>query len=486
MKSFCACGAALTVALTAIFVASGARADEPGYTVPSLLPLPKSSINYPATNYPADSTSGSYAAPGARGRTDGYGVAPTSGSYTAARGQRPNYYDIADPADDGLPQAAGGGGEAAGDAYHDGYDHHGAYADAMTAPYGGGCATCGSNPCECAGGCWYGGLGGLIMTRDGENEFQLSSRSDDFNATVLSTRFSEMNWAGGGEVYIGRYLGECWAMEAGYWGLYPDAQQSLAFDADGTAGNGIGDLITSFDLTTLDFDDGGGPGVVNDWFDGAEMHGLRREYEIHNVELNLRRLAIGSGCGSCASQRWRASWLVGVRFFRYDENFDYFSDLSNTVITGAPDEVHYTIDVTNDFIGGQVGGDVEYLVIPRLSLSLGTKFGLYDNHIDHRSRIGSSAGPATVGAGPNAGDVWDISSEKDDVAFMGEVALAMHYQISDRWSARLGYRALAVTGIAFPSAQVPNNFEDVYGVAQIDSNGSMILHGAFVGVEYNY
>jgi hypothetical protein len=51
---------------------------------------------------------------------------------------------------------------------------------------------------------------------------------------------------------------------------------------------------------------------------------------------------------------------------------------------------------------------------------------------------------------------------------------------------RGGYRALAVTGIALPSAQIPNNFEDVFGVAQIDSNGSMILHGAFLGVEYNY
>lgn len=484
MKTFRACGTALAIALTAIFVASGARADEPTYSVPSLLPLPKSSIDYPSTNYPAASTSaangGSYAAPGARPNTGGYGVAPTSGSYTAARGQRPTYYDVSEPADEALPHAAAG----EGDGNYQVFDHHGDYADAMTAPYGG-CGTCGSNPCECGGCCWYGGLGGLVMTRDGENEFQLSSRSDNFNATALSTRSAEMNWSGGGEVYLGRYLGECWAVEGVYWGVYPETKTDLAFDTDGTAGNGIGDLITSFDLN-LDFDDGGGPGVVNDWFDGAEMHGLRRQYEIHNVELNLRRLAIGSGCGPCSSCRWRASWLAGIRFFRYDEDFDYFSDLSNTVLTGAPDEVHYTIDVTNDLLGVQIGGDVEYLIMPRLSASFGTKFGLYGNHIDHRSRIGSSAGPATVAGGPNAGTVWDISSDKDDVAFLGEVALALHYQISSGWSLRGGYRALAVTGIALPSAQIPNNFEDVFGVAQIDSNGSMILHGAFLGVEYNY
>ena len=45
MKSFCAQGAALATAIAMLCAARGLYAEEPGYSVPSLLPLPNSSIS---------------------------------------------------------------------------------------------------------------------------------------------------------------------------------------------------------------------------------------------------------------------------------------------------------------------------------------------------------------------------------------------------------------------------------------------------------
>jgi hypothetical protein len=48
------------------------------------------------------------------------------------------------------------------------------------------------------------------------------------------------------------------------------------------------------------------------------------------------------------------------------------------------------------------------------------------------------------------------------------------------------YRAMSVTGVAFTTEQVPVNMGDLQGARNIDSNGSLILHGIQVGAEYRF
>ena len=87
---------------------------------------------------------------------------------------------------------------------------------------------------------------------------------------------------------------------------------------------------------------------------------------------------------------------------------------------------------------------------------------------------------------------FDVIASKDDVAFLGELRLGGAYTLRHNsggrpiWRLYGGYRAVALTGVALPTNQIPADFSDVVGVANIKSNGSMILHGLQAGVELAY
>lgn len=121
------------------------------------------------------------------------------------------------------------------------------------------------------------------------------------------------------------------------------------------------------------------------------------------------------------------------------------------------------------------------------------KIGIYNNHIQMRSFIYGSGGFARVVAGlPYAGQNFDVIASKDDAAFLGELRLGGAYAFGHNtygrpiWRLYGGYRAVALTGVALPTNQIPAQFSDVVGVASIKSNGSLILHGLQAGVEIAY
>jgi hypothetical protein len=49
-----------------------------------------------------------------------------------------------------------------------------------------------------------------------------------------------------------------------------------------------------------------------------------------------------------------------------------------------------------------------------------------------------------------------------------------------------GYRAMAIAGVALSEQQIPRFISDAASIQNIDSNGHVILHGAFAGVEYHW
>jgi hypothetical protein len=92
-------------------------------------------------------------------------------------------------------------------------------------------------------------------------------------------------------------------------------------------------------------------------------------------------------------------------------------------------------------------------------------------------------GPATwVGSGADA----TVRSNKDDVAFMGEMMLGGSYDFTCNWRGILAYRAIAISGVALSTDQIPEDFSNEEHVALIDSTGSLIIHGVQAGVECRY
>jgi hypothetical protein len=50
----------------------------------------------------------------------------------------------------------------------------------------------------------------------------------------------------------------------------------------------------------------------------------------------------------------------------------------------------------------------------------------------------------------------------------------------------VGYRVVAATGIGLADNQLPQYMVDIPEIANIDHNGQLILHGAFMGITYNF
>ncbi len=335
-------------------------------------------------------------------------------------------------------------------------------------------------PASCAPGPnWFASFGGLVMTRDNENDVWLSYDTNNIQNRVLTTRDASMDWSGGFETRFGRYLG-CGnkAVEAVYWGLFPNVREANAYDTDVA-----GDLNSILHFDQIEYDPGTGSQPVSNFFFQAERHRLLRSYQFHNVELNLL------SCCTEACQGPQFGWTAGVRYFRFDEGFQYATDPSDVFLNGDPDEVAYMVNVVNNLVGFQVGGRLDYVLGQCWSVYADTKVGLYGNHIRHRSQISGANGDAVVvdPGGPFDASILCVDSTKDDVAMIGELSLGGVYRLTNCWSINAGYRAVAISGLALSTNQIPVDYiSDIDSLRAIDSNGSMILHGAYGGLQYNW
>jgi hypothetical protein len=434
--------------LTGMFgLNNSVQAQDHAMGVPSLLPVPMVQYDYPETQ-----------------------VQYQPAYQVAGRSRQPEA--IGDP---GLPPAHHG--ESHGDfapppAYAPANGHD-VWSDA--ACQGDGCGDYSCEPRRRVGNCWFVAGYGLAMTRDDSNPVWLSYDQADIDSALLSSRHAEMDWAGGFEVHLGRYFNcGCNAIEAVYWGLFP-GEEWAGVEVWETAG-GLGSSL-AFD--GVEYDDGTGPVAVLDIFNTANAHYVARRNLFQNVELNVLGTPSCFSCGDscCDRPSVQLGWLAGFRYFLFDEEF----------IFGA-DEDPYQINVTNQLFGFQIGAGGDFLITQCLRTFANVRMGLFGNSIDHRSQIYGPAGHAYINNPGSSADgvTWDFYSYKADVAFLGELNLGGSWQLCD-WARIVGgYRAVALTGVALTTEQIPTYFADVGGVRDIDSNGSLILHGAFAGLELNY
>lgn len=347
------------------------------------------------------------------------------------------------------------------------------YEQAMQSDWSGCESCCDLGGGGCGGG-WYGYVGGLIMTRDDSNRVSLTCTGLDDALVVLDTRSADWSWYGGFEATIGHRF-NCGrnGVEVTYFGLFPGDEETTVYGDDVPGG-----LKGALDWFRLQYNGE----FANFWVDGAAAHRLQRDFEIHNVEVNLLSFH------SHACSRWNWSWLAGARFFKFDEDLLFTSDLYNSDFAGDPSELNYLIDTENNLIGFQVGGSSRYWVSKRLSLNLGTKLGIYGNHIRQRQFIGGTAGPALVNNifSSEFGNPVDVDVSKNDVAFLGELNVGASFWLTRNLSATFGYRALAVTGVALPSDQIVTHPDALGDMRSVGSAGSMILHGGYAGLEFRF
>jgi hypothetical protein len=336
-------------------------------------------------------------------------------------------------------------------------------------PFAGSDSSCGT--CQYIGPSrWYVGAYGLMLARDTQEHFTFSF--DDANEAVQFTdaKDADVGFGGGYAAVVGHYFNcGCNAVEAVYWGWFPEDASTLTF-----FNQAAGNLNGIFNWNSLTYN-----GLTMDNFvNNAGVHGLFRENEAHNFEINVLSFSGDTGAP------FRFTGLAGFRYFRFEDQLIFRADASDTAFTGEVDEVFYDIETLNRLIGFQVGGVGTYCIGPRLSLNGGTKLGIFGNHISHTSHIGGPAGTAVINNGPNAGREFYISNSKNEVSFLGEVFVGFGYSITPRWTASAGYRALAITGLALPTDQIYPDLRGINDLETIESQSSLILHGAYFGAQY--
>jgi hypothetical protein len=345
------------------------------------------------------------------------------------------------------------------------------------------CGTAESCQPACAVGCecpWYASANWLIMSRDKSNRVWTTYESGDQPDQLMHTWDMETKWSNGGEITFGRrFCCGQWALEGSYWTLAPMNGYSSMTNVNGVS--------TPLSVSDIEFDHING--VV--YFDNAAEHRIWRDDEFHNVEINLvRYVPLGNACNPCGScSPWDFSWAVGVRYFRFAENLR-FGSLDNGYEWGEDDGEHeaYLGDkIRNNLIGAQLGCDVKYNFRGNLGLFLNPKFGVYNNHVSNEFQAYRGDG---VDANPTAASgvtgTYPVESSGNFVSFMTEVNLGLNWQVTQNWSARIGYRVIAATGIGLADHQVPHYVVDIPEIKMIDHNGNLLVHGAFAGVTYNF
>jgi len=387
----------------------------------------------------------------------------TQNSYSSEYTTQPeNHYRTYAPQSHSAPVGAGLNGYAPG-CYSDNCD---------TCNIGYGCVP----PQKCKKAVWSVRGGGLFLVRDDADHFFFSFDGDDESFQLLDWRDVDLDAEFGAEAWISRI--DCCTQrgfEVGYWGTYADGESISAFPSDVS-----GDLNGIFNFDQLDYNGATADNFVN----GAMVHRLTRDSEIHNFEANwVQGVPLPAGYDS----GWRIRAIAGFRYFRMEENLDFASDTVDTTFTGADEELHYTIDTENDLYGFQLGADAERrLGFSRWSATWGAKAGVFANDAEARSFIGGAAGTATVNNGPNVGREWDIRSNDSEVAFLGELQAGLGYQLSPRWRLLGQYRVVGISGVALPTNQTFLDLRGLQDVELISTDGSLFLHGATFGAEMRY
>jgi hypothetical protein len=336
------------------------------------------------------------------------------------------------------------------------------------------CDTCNVDCCTpCAQ--WYASAAVLGMTRDQPNRIWTTYETNNNPNQLMNFPDAEPDWEVGGEIRLGRFFGcNCWALELGYWSVG---------NFEDTASMTHANLVSSpLAFNDLEFAAGD---TVDNYFNSAQEHRIYRSNELHNLELNL----IEGNTSFATCRKWSHQMLVGVRYFKFDEDLGLASlDQGGTWGgNGGADEAYLDAAVENDLVGVQLGCLFQRRIGCRGHFFLTPKFGLYNNHIEHRFNL--YRGDGTVAAPTAFSGVtgsYPVEADTDVVSFMTELNLGLQWQLGQRWIIYGGYRVVAINGIGLADNQIPQYIVDIPEIADIDTNGSLLLHGAFTGVAFRF
>jgi hypothetical protein len=451
MKSLCAAGLVLA---SLGWLANAADAQSGPYQPPTLLPLP------PVSRVSTDLTAASY---------NTYTTEPTPAEappdqFNSAFTTRTHAYNEP-PAQQPKPQAqpdAKPQPEPAPTTEYEQALHDTCWDDADA---------CGADH-HCGCGCgWFGAIGGLVMTRNRGPNYTTTYQNGSGDP-LMNTQDASAGWTGGAEVTLGYAFGGSTNMGP-YGASGICGRPGIAFTWWGTGElNGFasvsdetGDPTTalnaSFDLLGATIN--GNP--ASDYFQGAQEQRIWRTDNVNSFEANLLAGSILN------TGRLELIGMIGFRYFRFSEVFTFGSVMFDSDFEDDPEDAAYlSFRAINNLYGAQVGGVFNYNFTPRVSAFLVPKAGIYGNQMTMNTQLYD-------GDGVSGGD---FTQSKGDVAFLGQIDTGLTWAFHPNLRAYLGYRVVGLANVALGEPQF------LPMVGDIKQSGSLILHGANMGVAWMY
>jgi hypothetical protein len=349
-------------------------------------------------------------------------------------------------------------------------------------------AACGEEACGYNACPWYASLSGLVLTRGDANRLWTSYETGNDPNQLMNTQDARTGWNFGGEIRFGRRFCACgcdpcntsgyWALEADYW-----TTENQLGNASVTNPNTVSTPLRVSDIQFADINGVNQPGTY--WFDNAAEHRLWRRDEMHSVEINFVRGQWASVCGS----NWDFAFSFGPRFFRFSEDLR-FGSLRNGAtwgLDGGAWEAYLDDRITNNLWGGQIGLDLGYNICSgALRLFITPKVGAYDNYITNTFQANLGNGNVANTGSSGVVGTYPVRSSANAFAVMSQIDAGVEWFFAPRWSARVGYRVLAISGIGLADNQIPPYVVDIPEIADIDVNGDLILHGGFATLTFNF
>jgi len=283
-----------------------------------------------------------------------------------------------------------------------------------------------------SGCCWTASADAMIMSRSGGGSSIIieTPRGEE----LLNSNGFNFSWAAGPRVgIVAEDVCCCCDVEASYFGIdewsaekeitVPDGGAFFLFHNQEALGMPAGNI--------------------------ANFNYISR---LHSAEINLRHPV------------WESlSLLMGFRCVELHEELNYISTNPTRHV-----EIMYLDDnVDNHLYGGQIGMNVAFVNTCRCSIEGVIKAGVYGNDADL----------AMVFEQVHLGD------KTNHTAVLGEIGLMGIFQVTDHLSARLGYQAMWLDGIAIASDQVENV---AYSNSKPYMGGTLFYHGATAGFEYAF
>jgi hypothetical protein len=220
--------------------------------------------------------------------------------------------------------------------------------------------------------------------------------------------------------------------------------------------------------------------------DNADFAAIDYESSFDSFEVNFRQRYMAPNC------RYQMSCLLGVRYFKLDEDFNYFTQSTANTIPGDPladpptedviPSLQNNINVHNNMVGAQAGGDIWLCILPGLRVGAEGKAAVLANRIAVENTIVTNVPVDGVVPDPLIEDLVE-----NDVSFLGEANITFTYRLNYNWTLRGGYTFLYLDGVAL----APENFNAqppfVDGsprTSVVNDNGGVFYHGYFGGVEF--